>query len=69
MVSATRSTRLLNMTLQRRLGTNRGVWAQKLGIHENIIPDPTTDEFIQTYNQRDVLVGAGDRMRLRLYCY
>jgi hypothetical protein len=68
LVSAERSTRLLNMALQRRLGTNRAVWAQRLGIYENIIPDPTTDEFIDAYHRNDVLAGAGDRLRLKLVC-
>lgn len=67
-VSLTRSTRLLNERIQRRLGTNRAVWAQILGMNENTIPDPTTDEFIADYNRHDVLIGAGDRIQLQLSC-
>lgn len=67
-VSLGRSTRLLNMMIQRRLGPDQTVWAQILGIHENVIPDPSTDEFIQQYNRHDVLVGAGDRLQLQLRC-
>lgn len=68
-VSPTRSTRLLNTRVQGRLGTNRALWAQMLGINQNIIPDPGTDEFIRTYNRNDVLVGAGDRLKLWFLCY
>jgi hypothetical protein len=67
-VSPTRSTRLLTERIQRRLGTNRAVWAQILGINENIIPDPSTDEFMVTYNRHDVLAGAGDTLQLTLSC-
>lgn len=67
-VAADRSTRLLNMMLRRRLGYNRAVWAQILGIRENVIPNPDTDEFIYNYHQRDVLVGAGDHLTLRTVC-
>lgn len=68
-ISPTRSTRLLNTRVQGRLGTNRALWAQMLGINQNIIPDPGTDEFIRTYNRNDVLVGAGDRLKLWFLCY
>lgn len=67
-VSPTHSTRLLNDMIQRRLGTNRAVWAQVLGINENTIPDVTTDEFIRFYNRDDVLVGAGDQIQVRFNC-
>lgn len=67
-VSLQRSTRLLTMKIQRRLGADRAVWAQVLGIHRNMIPNPSTDEFMQTYNRHDVLVGAGDRLQLQLGC-
>ncbi len=62
------STRLLNQKLMRRLGTDRAVWGQILGIRGNHIPDPTTDQFIVDYHARDVLLGAGDVLRLRLGC-
>lgn len=68
-ISPTRSTRLLNTRVQGRLGTNRALWAQMLGINQNVIPDPGTDEFIRTYNRNDVLVGAGDRLKLWFLCY
>jgi hypothetical protein len=67
-VALNRSTRLLNMMIERRLGSNRAVWAQILGIHENTIPDPSTDEFMGWYNRHDVLVGAGDQLQLRMQC-
>lgn len=67
-VSPTRSTRLLNERLQRRLTSNRAVWAQVLGINENTIPDVTTDAFIYSYSRQDVLVGAGDHLLLRFNC-
>lgn len=67
-VSQTRSTRLLNDRLQRRLGTDRAVWAQILGIHENVIPDPSSDAFMIHYNRHDVLAGAGDIIQLNLAC-
>jgi hypothetical protein len=67
-VSPTHSTRLLNEMIQRRLGTDRTVWAQVLGINANTIPDVTTDDFMQSYNRNDVLLGAGDRVELRFSC-
>jgi hypothetical protein len=67
-VSLNHSTRLLNAKLQRRLGTNQGVWASSLGISENVIPDITTDAFIETYHRNNVLVGAGDRIYVRFNC-
>ncbi len=67
-VNANHSTRLLNEKIQRRLGSNRAVWASVLGINENIIPNPTSDAFIVQYNRNDVLVGAGDSILLRLRC-
>lgn len=67
-ISPTRSTRLLNEIIQRRLGSNRAVWAQILGINENTIPDVTTDEFMHLYNRQDVLVGAGDRIQVLFTC-
>jgi hypothetical protein len=51
--------------IQRRLGPDPAVWAQILGIPQNVIPDPSTDEFIRQYNRRDVLAGAGDTLQLR----
>ena len=62
------STRLLNEKIQRRLGADRTVWASVLGINENVIPNPTSDAFMIRYNKNDVLVGAGDRIGLRLIC-
>ncbi len=67
-VSLSRSTRLLNNMVQRRLGTDRSVWASMLGIRENVIPDITTDSFIEQYHYNNVLVGAGDRIYLRFNC-
>ena len=67
-VSLSHSTRLLNDMVQRRLGTNQGVWASSLGIQQNVIPDVTTDEFIEWYHRNNVLVGAGDRIYLRFEC-
>ena len=67
-VSLSRSTRLLNSMVQRRLGTDRAVWASMLGIQENVIPDITTDSFIEQYHRNNVLVGAGDRIYLRFAC-
>ena len=67
-VTLSHSTRLLNVLVQRRLGTNQGVWASSLGIQQNVIPDVTTDEFIEWYHRNNVLVGAGDRVFLRFEC-
>lgn len=67
-VDLNHSTRLLNDKIQQRLGANRAVWASVLGINENTIPDPTSDEFIEQYNRRDVLVGAGDTLTLKWVC-
>lgn len=59
------STRLLNAIIRRRLPADRAVWGQLLGLNINNIPDPSTDEFMQEYNRHDVLLGAGDWLRLR----
>lgn len=67
-VSINHSTRLLNSKILRRLGTNQAVWASSLGLSENVIPDVTTDEFIENYHRNNVLVGAGDRIYLRFTC-
>lgn len=63
------STRILNNIVRRRLPADRAVWNQALGINTNDIPDPSTDEFMQTYNKHDVLLGAGDFLRLRYFPY
>ncbi|HEY9687129.1 MAG TPA: hypothetical protein V6C52_09160 [Coleofasciculaceae cyanobacterium] len=63
-----RSTRLLNQKIMQRLGTDRTVWAQILGINSSFIPDPSTDTFMQDYNRHDVLVGTGDLLQLRTGC-
>jgi hypothetical protein len=59
------STRLLNAMIRRRLPCDRAVWNQVLGINSSDIPDPSTDEFIVEYHHHDVLLGAGDWLRLR----
>jgi hypothetical protein len=63
-----RSTRLLNDMVARRMGTNQAVWASTLGIQQNVIPDISTDEFIERYHRNNLLVGAGDRIYLRFAC-
>jgi hypothetical protein len=63
-----RSTRMLNQKIMQRLGTDRTVWAQILGINSSFIPDPSTDSFIRDYNRHDVLVGSGDVLQLRTGC-
>jgi hypothetical protein len=63
------STRLLNNMVRRRLPCDRSLWAQVLGMNSSEIPDPSTDEFMERYNRRDVLLGAGDWLRLRVYPY
>lgn len=67
-VSPTRSTRLLNEKIERRLGSNRAVWAQIIGLNENTIPDVTTNEFIQSYHRHEVLVGVGDEILMHFTC-
>lgn len=67
-VNPNHSTRLLNQKIERRLGSNRAVWASVLGINENVIPNPTSDAFMAHYNQHDVLVGAGDTLKLQFVC-
>lgn len=67
-VNPNHSTRLLNQRIQQRLGSNRAVWASVLGINENFIPNPTSDDFMVRYNRNDVLVGAGDTLKLQLNC-
>lgn len=59
------STRLLNTLIQRRLPCDRSLWSQILGINSNSIPDPTSDEFMIEYNRHDVLIGAGDWLRVK----
>lgn len=66
--TANRSTRLLNQRIMRRLGSDQAVWGQILGIRGNRIPDPTTDRFMVEYHRHDLLMGAGDRIQLRLGC-
>jgi hypothetical protein len=63
-----RSTRMLNQKIMQRLGTDRTIWAQILGINSSVIPDPSTDSFMRDYNRHDVLVGAGDALQLRTGC-
>lgn len=65
-VTPQHSTRLLNTMIRRRLPSDRAVWSQALGLNTSGIPDPDTDEFIQEYNRHDVLLGAGDRLRVRV---
>lgn len=67
-VNPNHSTRLLNQRIQQRLGSDRAVWASVLGINENFIPNPTSDAFMVRYNRNDVLVGAGDTLKLQLNC-
>lgn len=62
------STRMLNSKILRRLGTNQAVWASSLGISSNVIPDVTTDEFVEQYHRNNVMVGAGDRIYFRFLC-
>lgn len=59
------STRLLNTIIQRRLPCDRSLWSQILGINSNSIPDPSSDTFIVEYNRHDVLIGAGDWLRVK----
>jgi hypothetical protein len=59
---------MLNQKIMQRLGTDRTVWAQILGINSSFIPDPSTDSFIRDYNRHDVLVGSGDVLQLRTGC-
>jgi hypothetical protein len=59
------STRLLNAMVRRRLPADRAVWGQVLKLNTSSIPDPDTDEFIEEYHRHDVLLGAGDWLRLR----
>lgn len=59
------STRLLNAIVRRRLPADRAIWGQVLGLNTSSIPDPDTDEFMEAYNRHDVLLGAGDWLRLR----
>jgi hypothetical protein len=67
-VNPNHSTRLLNQRIQQRLGSDRAVWASVLGINENFIPNPNSDAFMVRYNRNDVLVGAGDTLKLQLNC-
>jgi hypothetical protein len=67
-VSPKRSTRLLNQKIQQRLGSNRAVWASVLGMNQNTIPQVDSDNFMQDYNRNDVMVGAGDTLKLQFIC-
>lgn len=66
--SPTRSTRLLNQKVEQRLGSNRAVWASVLGMNQNTIPQVNSDDFMAQYNKNDVMVGAGDSLKLRRSC-
>jgi hypothetical protein len=68
MVSPSRSTRLLTQKIQQRLGSNRAVWASVLGLNQNTIPQVNSDHFMQDYNRDDVMVGAGDTLKLQCIC-
>lgn len=68
-INPNHSTRLLNQKIEQRLGSSRAVWVSVLGINENTIPDPTSDAFMIRYNRNDVMVGAGDSLKLRIDCF
>ncbi len=67
-VSLMRSTRLLSQKLMRKLGADRAVWNQILGLNQNSVIDPSSDAFMREYNRHDVLIGSGDRVRVFVRC-
>lgn len=63
-----RNTHRLQTRLKRRLGGDPSVWNQVLGINSNARVNVHSEEFMTKFHKHDVLVGAGDRLTLRLVC-